>query len=92
MESTDLNWFSSPGSDWCDPSDLVYDHSLVISSVVKDFNMVCQRSFLGSVVSSLYMVGALVGSYLFGWISDRSGRMNSLMLACLTCSASGCLG
>ena len=76
----------------CDPSDLLYDHSVVTSSVVQEFDLVCQRSYLSSVFSSLYMLGALVGSYLFGWISDRSGRMNSLMMACLTCSLSGCLG
>jgi len=84
--------FSWNNSAWCSPSDLLYDHSLVTSSLVQEFDLVCHRSYLTSVLSSLYMLGALVGSYLFGWISDKSGRMKSLMLACLTCSLSGCLG
>ena len=81
-----------PASERCGPSELLYDHSLVTSSVVQEFDLVCQRSYLKSVVNCLYMLGALVGSYLFGWISDKSGRMNSLIVACLTCSLSGCLG
>ena len=38
------------------------------------------------------MVGMLLGSYLFGWISDKHGRMNSLLIAVLTLSLSGFFG
>ena len=62
------------------------------SSVVEQFQLVCHRSYLTSVASCLYMLGALVGSYLFGWISDKAGRMNSLMMACLTCALAGSFG
>ena len=81
-----------PGSDQCNPADLVFDHTSVTSSVVEDFFLVCHRSYLTSLLSSLYMLGALFGSYLFGWISDKSGRMNSLMIACLSCAIAGSFG
>ena len=71
---------------------MVFDHRLVASSVVEQFHLVCHRSYLTSLASCLYMLGALVGSYLFGWISDKSGRMNSLMMACLTCALAGSFG
>ena len=71
---------------------MVFDHRIVSSSLVEQFSLVCHQSYLTSLLSSLYMLGALVGSYLFGWISDKSGRMNSLMMACLTCALAGCFG
>lgn len=70
----------------------MFDHSLLTSSLVEQFQLVCHRSYLTSLLSCLYMLGALFGSYIFGWISDKSGRMNSLMMACLTCALAGCFG
>ena len=37
----------------------------------------------------MYMIGCLVGCYLFGWISDAFGRIKALMLGILLVSLAG---
>ena len=44
------------------------------------------------IYSALYMLGMLFGSYFFGWVSDKFGRVNALMASVLTVSISGFLG
>lgn len=62
----------------------VYDRSEYQTSAVIDFDLVCSRNWLKATVQSVYMVGMLVGSYLFGDLSDRFGRkpifLSSLVL------------
>lgn len=52
----------------------VYDTSTYATSAVIDYELVCERAWLRATVQSVYMVGMLVGSYLFGDLSDRFGR------------------
>lgn len=52
----------------------VYDTSTYKTSAVIDYELVCDRAWMGANVQSVYMVGMLVGSYLFGDLSDRFGR------------------
>ncbi|XP_063595666.1 organic cation transporter protein-like [Penaeus indicus] len=52
----------------------VYDTSTYKTSAVIDYELVCDRAWLRANVQSVYMVGMLVGSYLFGDLSDRFGR------------------
>ncbi|XP_042867534.1 organic cation transporter protein-like [Penaeus japonicus] len=52
----------------------VYDTSTYKTSAVIDYELVCDRAWLRATVQSVYMVGMLVGSYLFGDLSDRFGR------------------
>ncbi|KAK7071333.1 hypothetical protein SK128_003957 [Halocaridina rubra] len=54
--------------------DYVYDKSVYATSAVIDYELVCDRAWLRATVQSLYMVGMLIGSYLFGDLSDRFGR------------------
>ena len=76
----------------CQPEDLIYDDSLVTSSLVRDFGLVCDSGRSRTIYSALYMLGMLIGSYLFGWMSDTYGRLNALMLSVLTISLSGFFG
>ena len=50
------------------------------------------RSGLRTIYNSIYMLGLLFGSYIFGWISDTHGRMKALMLSVLSVALSGTLG
>lgn len=52
----------------------VFDTSLFPKTVVTDFHAVCDRSYLNTVSSTVYMSGMLFGSLLFGWFSDAFGR------------------
>uniref|UniRef100_A0A1I8PJ79 Major facilitator superfamily (MFS) profile domain-containing protein n=1 Tax=Stomoxys calcitrans TaxID=35570 RepID=A0A1I8PJ79_STOCA len=52
----------------------VYDQSTYKSSAVTEWNMVCSRALLSATSDSLFMVGVLLGSIIFGQLSDRYGR------------------
>ncbi|TMW53321.1 hypothetical protein DOY81_001621 [Sarcophaga bullata] len=52
----------------------IYDQSLYINSAVTEWNLVCGRSLLGATSDSIFMVGVLLGSIIFGQLSDKYGR------------------
>lgn len=52
----------------------VYDDSKYENSAVTDFDMVCSKSFLRASADSLFMLGVLLGSIIFGHLSDKLGR------------------
>ncbi|XP_061396833.1 organic cation transporter protein-like [Musca vetustissima] len=52
----------------------VYDQSVYKSSAVTEWNMVCSRQLLSATSDSLFMVGVLLGSIIFGQLSDKYGR------------------
>lgn len=52
----------------------VYDTSKYKSSTVMEWDMVCDKSFLTATSDSLFMVGVLLGSMIFGHLSDSLGR------------------
>ncbi len=39
-----------------------------------DWNLVCGDGFWRATAQSIFMVGVLLGSYIFGDLSDRFGR------------------
>uniref|UniRef100_A0A182T0M2 Major facilitator superfamily (MFS) profile domain-containing protein n=1 Tax=Anopheles maculatus TaxID=74869 RepID=A0A182T0M2_9DIPT len=52
----------------------VYDRSKFESSTVTEWDMVCDRSWLRASADSLFMVGVMLGSIGFGYLSDKYGR------------------
>lgn len=78
-------------SEYCSSDKLVFDDSVMASTLVQDFDLVCDKSGLRAVVNVTYMLGEtaklktfgyivcitglLVGAYLIGWISDCYGRL-----------------
>lgn len=55
-------------------SEYIYDHSKYASSTVTDWDMVCNRAWLTATSEALFMVGVLLGSIIFGQMSDNLGR------------------
>eukprot|EP00099_Drosophila_melanogaster_P010148 NP_001262908.1 organic cation transporter, isoform B [Drosophila melanogaster] len=55
-------------------SSYVYDRSKYLNSAVTEWNLVCSRSLLSATSDSLFMLGVLLGSLIFGQMSDKLGR------------------
>jgi OCT family organic cation transporter-like MFS transporter 4/5 len=58
-----------------------YDTSEGITSIVTDWNLVCDRLPLLSTVQGSYMAGVFVGCIVFGWASDKFGRRPTMLVA-----------
>ncbi|XP_070567114.1 organic cation transporter protein-like [Ptychodera flava] len=58
----------------------IYDRSQYKSTVFQEFDLVCDRYYLGALTSSMYMVGRLLGAVLFGALSDKIGRLPTLLI------------
>lgn len=52
----------------------IYDTSKYKSSTVMEWDMVCDKSWLTATSDALFMVGVLLGSIIFGHLSDKLGR------------------
>lgn len=55
-------------------SEFIYDYSKYKSSTVIEWNMVCGKAWLRATSDALFMVGVLLGSIIFGQMSDNMGR------------------
>jgi len=68
-----------------------YDKFAMDNSVITDFNLVCDKSILEPAVNSFFMIGLMIGSFVFGVLSDKYGRRHMLLVAIL-CASLGSLG
>uniref|UniRef100_A0ACB8GBK2 Uncharacterized protein n=1 Tax=Sphaerodactylus townsendi TaxID=933632 RepID=A0ACB8GBK2_9SAUR len=67
----------------------LYDPS--ISSIVSEFNLVCEDSWKLDVFQACVNAGFFLGSVNVGYIADRFGRKTSLLITTLITSISGVL-
>lgn len=63
-----------PANDSIGCDSYIYDDSKYKSSAVIEWSMVCGRAFLRATSDALFMIGVLVGSIVFGQMSDNFGR------------------
>lgn len=52
-------------------SGYVFDHSQVEQSIVTEWDLVCEKEWLGKLTQPTFMLGVLIGALLFGDIADR---------------------
>ena len=61
-----------------------FDQSVFHSTASSDFNIVCDQAVLKALSNTFRMSGLLVGSFFFGWLSDKFGRVVSVTAAGMT--------
>lgn len=96
--------FNPDKSEACE--DWIFQDDLIKSTAVEDFEMVCENKSRKSLTQTMYMVGMLIGtnnlnlflifvsilgSFLFGWLSDLIGRKTTMMVGLITLSLGGSL-
>ncbi|XP_044536483.1 solute carrier family 22 member 12 [Gracilinanus agilis] len=67
----------------------VYDQGLFASTIVTEWDMVCDWQFLKPMAQSIYMAGIMTGAIICGPISDRFGRRLVLSWCYLQIAISG---
>ncbi|XP_011848944.1 PREDICTED: solute carrier family 22 member 20 [Mandrillus leucophaeus] len=67
----------------------VYNHSVFPSTIVMEWDLVCEARTLRDLAQSVYMAGVLMGAAVFGSLADRLGRKAPLVWSYLQLAASG---
>ncbi|KAK9506077.1 hypothetical protein O3M35_008076 [Rhynocoris fuscipes] len=52
----------------------IYDSSIYETTTTSEWNLVCDRAWLRATSDALLMIGVMLGSIIFGDLSDRLGR------------------
>ena len=61
-----------------------FDQSVFKSTASSDFNIFCDQAVLKALANTFRMSGLLVGSFFFGWLSDKFGRVVSITASGIT--------
>ncbi|KAI1294792.1 Organic cation transporter protein [Halotydeus destructor] len=72
-----------------------YDDKVFKTTIISEWDLVCDRAWLVPLSQSIFMIGVLVGAVLFGTLADRYGRKQAFYYApiiavtgCALCSYS----
>uniref|UniRef100_A0A8C5QEJ3 Major facilitator superfamily (MFS) profile domain-containing protein n=1 Tax=Leptobrachium leishanense TaxID=445787 RepID=A0A8C5QEJ3_9ANUR len=55
-----------------------YSQELYLSTIITEWDLVCENDWKGPLTTSLFFVGVLIGSFVSGQMSDRFGRKKVL--------------
>ncbi|KAK3753624.1 hypothetical protein QZH41_014731 [Actinostola sp. cb2023] len=58
-------------------------------STVSEWNLICDRAYLGATIQSCYFIGMLFGSFITGMISDAWGRKKCIFLSTIIMLSAG---
>ncbi|XP_070622677.1 solute carrier family 22 member 6-A-like [Erythrolamprus reginae] len=66
-----------------------YEGTVFTSTIVTEWDLVCDSRSLQQLAQSIYMAGVLVGAIVFGGLSDKFGRKALLLWSCFQMAVSG---
>ena len=73
----------------CLKNDLIFDRSVVTTSIVEDFGMTCHDDYQRDLINSIFMIGPIIGGFTIGIISDTIGRMKAMVITLVSMSIPG---
>ncbi|KAG1706156.1 Carcinine transporter [Nymphon striatum] len=86
------NWLINPNPKWnttkCTHG-WTYDKSMFESTIVTDFDLVCDKDLFPTIANAVANLGMVIGGIIFAWISDKYGRKKGLILAVALLLVSG---
>ncbi|XP_075971304.1 carcinine transporter-like [Anticarsia gemmatalis] len=83
-EKPDQNWTVVP----CQYGWEFNKSEIPYPTIGRDYEWVCDKNSYQATAQSIFFVGSIVGGFLFGWVSDRYGRIPATVASCLA----GCIG
>ncbi|XP_053695192.1 organic cation transporter protein isoform X2 [Sabethes cyaneus] len=66
-----------------------YDTSVFSSTIVSEWDLVCEKAHLVNLSQTIFMFGILIGGVLFGTLADKFGRRPPLVFAVMIQLAAG---
>ncbi|XP_047519664.1 solute carrier family 22 member 8-like [Pieris napi] len=75
----------------CPCREPLWDRSVFQETMQTKFGIHCENSWWISFSHSMNFVGLLIGALVFGFLSDRFGRLSMFNISCLILAVSGCL-
>ncbi|OQR74151.1 organic cation transporter protein-like [Tropilaelaps mercedesae] len=67
----------------------VFDHSVHHSTILEEWDLVCDNDYLKPFPQSLSMAGLIIGNVVFSHFSDHYGRRPAVFAGMLICAVSG---
>ncbi|XP_063636060.1 solute carrier family 22 member 1-like [Cydia splendana] len=75
----------------CPCDNPIWDYSMFTKTVQTKFGIICDKMWLISMSESISFFGLLVGALVFGFLSDRYGRLLIYAICQIIISLAGCL-
>ncbi|XP_069501097.1 solute carrier family 22 member 6-A-like [Ambystoma mexicanum] len=66
-----------------------YDRSVFVSTIITEWDLVCDQRTMRQLAQSIFMAGVLAGAIVFGGLSDKFGRRPILIWSYFQMAASG---
>ncbi|KAM4018730.1 solute carrier family 22 member 6-B-like [Anomaloglossus baeobatrachus] len=73
----------------CKQGERIYDLTLYTSTIVNEWDLVCEQEWMKELAQSTYMAGVLVGAMLYGPLADRFGRRTVVLICLLKIASMG---